>query len=90
MGLRPEWYLLTDITPCFKYFIFQDSLSNQHEAIGLANDEFYESRTAKWIAVNANVNLQRVENILHESYHEYNRTHIDDGDYDLVLYQRNF
>lgn len=67
-NLSATWYLVTDIDPCFKYFILQDFQSARSEQMTQENLEFYQSLAAKYIVVESPIRNPEIAAIVAEHY----------------------
>ncbi len=87
-----DFYLHTDIVPCFKYYTWQDWQSSKSETMTNENVEFYKSKKAKWIVIEGgmdNVRLVEVKKTMMENYSYYADVKYSDGVIAYEIYLKN-
>ena len=88
-NVRPDWYLITDINPCYKYYTNQDWGMKMSKKMEQENIDFYGSLTAKWIAVQGVIGQPDIAQIIEDKYQLYNSVYLEDRALYLNLYARN-
>lgn len=85
-NVRPDWYLIADTSPCFKYFTAQDWLNEMSSRYLIENVNFYKSLYAKWIVVQDDVLQADIASVLENNYILFDSEYIEDRNVYLNLY----
>ncbi len=83
-----QFYLYTDIMPCYKYFTFQYKQSRYSEQMLRENIEFYQSAAAKWIVVEGWITFPEIQSAIEENYSLYESYQLAEDGTALYLYER--
>lgn len=77
-----DWYLTTDMIPCYKYFTLQDWFAKADPSIAAEIDQFLEESPPLWIVTNHMKPIEntQVQKIITNNY----RLVASAGEYDLL------
>lgn len=87
-NVRPDWYLISDIRPCYKYYTNQDWAISMSRQMEQENIKFYESSVAKWIVVQGNIAQQEIAQIITSNYRLYDSHYVAERETYLNLYMK--
>ncbi len=84
----PDWYLVTDVTPCFRYCNGQDWRGAVTPEAGEEILEYFSSLQPKWIVVYGGIGNQEINSVVQENYDMVDEEYMSSVDASMMLYRR--
>ena len=87
-NIKADWYLTTDIYPCYKYYGSNDVLYSTSSMVREESIEYYSTLDAKWIVVQSEIGDEEIKALIEENYQVVSQIDMSDGSGKISLYKR--